>query len=88
MPIVLEGEFDISNTEELTRLLDAGAPGDDVVIDCSRLEYIDSSGLAQLFKLYQKIESTGGAVYLIGASAHIRKLFALTRLDSVFKFRD
>lgn len=86
--IVLEGEFDISNIGELSRLLKAGELGDDVMIDCSRLEYMDSTGLTQLFKLYQAIESNGGTVYLTGTSPHIRKLFTLTRLDSVFKFRD
>lgn len=86
--IVLEGEFDISNIAELTRQLKAGEAGDDVIIDCSHLDYIDSTGLTQLFKLYQTIESSGGSVYLTGTSSHIRKLFTLTRLDSVFKFRD
>lgn len=86
--ILLEGEFDISNIGELTRRLKAGEAADDVMIDCSHLDYIDSTGLTQLFKLHQTIENSGGSVYLTGASAHIRKLFTLTRLDAVFKFRD
>lgn len=86
--IVLEGEFDISNVSELTRLLKAGEDGDDVVIDCSRLEYVDSTGLTQFFKLYQTVESKDGVVYLTGTSPHIRKLFTLTSLDTIFKFRD
>ncbi len=86
--IALEGEFDISNIDELSRLLKAGEQGEDVIVDCSRLEYIDSTGLTELFKLYQKIEHSGGAVYLTGTTPHIRKLFSVTRLDTVFKFRD
>ncbi|MBV8637101.1 MAG: STAS domain-containing protein [Candidatus Eremiobacteraeota bacterium] len=86
--IVLEGEFDIGNLTELSRRLKAGEVGDDVLIDCSHLDYIDSTGLTQLFKLHQTIENSGGSVYLTGTSTHIRKLFTLTRLDSIFKFRD
>jgi anti-sigma B factor antagonist len=86
--IVLQGEFDISNIGELNRLLKAGEGRDDVVIDCSRLAYIDSTGLTQLFKLHQNIESNGATVYLTGTNPHIRKLLVLTRLDSVFKLKD
>ncbi len=86
--IELEGEYDISNVDELTRLLKTGENGEDVVIDCSQLEYIDSTGLTQLFKLHQQIEHSGGVVYLTGTNPHIRKLFSVTRLDTVFKFRD
>lgn len=86
--VSLEGEFDISNVPELTRLLKAAQGADDVIIDCSRLDYIDSTGLTQLFKLYQTIESSGGSIYLTGVSSHIRKVFALTRLDAVFKLKD
>ncbi len=86
--VELRGEFDISNVSELSRILKSGERADDVMIDCSRLEYIDSTGLTELFKLYQKLERSGGSVYLTGVSPHIRKLFTLTRLDSVFRFRD
>lgn len=86
--IELKGEFDISNVDELARLLQAGEQGEDVILDCSQLEYIDSTGLTELFKLHQKIERSGGVVYLTGANPNVRKVFSVTNLDTVFKFRD
>ncbi len=41
--VALEGEFDISNVGELRRRLNASEAGDEVLIDCSRLQYIVSS---------------------------------------------
>lgn len=49
--ITLEGEWDLSRGEELRRRLDRGAAHRDIVLDFSRLVYIDSTSIGMLMRL-------------------------------------
>jgi anti-sigma B factor antagonist len=59
-----------------------------VVINLSRTEFMDSSGLAVVVAGLQAARKMSGDVHLTGMSDTIRALFELTRLHTVFQIFD
>ena len=56
------------------------------IVDFSKTDYIDSSGLGVLVTLSKKIREEGGELSLAELSEDLRILFELTRIDSLFLF--
>ncbi|MES2810703.1 MAG: STAS domain-containing protein [Bacteroidota bacterium] len=56
-----------------------------IAIDMSKVEYIDSSFLGAIVSAFKHLISFQAEVVLVGLSKDINNLFALTRLDKVFK---
>ncbi|MBC7400963.1 MAG: STAS domain-containing protein [Mucilaginibacter sp.] len=56
-----------------------------IAIDMSVVEYIDSSFLGSIVSVFKHLISFQNEVVLVGLSKDITNLFALTRLDKVFK---
>ena len=54
-------------------------------VDLSRVEYMDSSGLALLIETMQRIQSYGGKFTLFGLSQSVRAIFEIARLDQIFQ---
>lgn len=85
-PFVLSGEIDLANAEQIGEELHVHVAGlddtADVLIDCTGLMFIDSSGLAMLMAT---VERTGKHLVLKGVSDACRRPFELTGLDQVFE---
>ena len=84
--IILSGEIDIYNSTELKSQL-AGLMTEnplDVHVDCTNLEYIDSTGLGALVGALKNIKSHEKNMYLANVKPNILKLFHITNLDKVF----
>ncbi len=79
------------NTEVATGLcnnvdeLISQAKGKNLTIDCSKLEYISSSGLRLFLKIKKQI---CGTVVLKGVTSDIKQILALTKIDTFFTFKD
>ena len=58
------------------------------IVDFSKTDYIDSSGLGVLVTLSKKIREQGGQLSLVSLSEDLRTLFELTKLDTLFIFSD
>ncbi|MDQ3315497.1 MAG: STAS domain-containing protein [Verrucomicrobiota bacterium] len=56
-----------------------------LVVDLSRVPYVDSSGLAVLIGAMQSLEHEGGELLLAGARETVRLILATARLDEYFK---
>ena len=56
-----------------------------LIVDLSRVTYIDSSGLAALIEGMQNVEEYGGKFVLAGLQETIRTIFEIARLDQVFQ---
>ena len=54
------------------------------IVDFSKTDYIDSSGLGVLVTLSKKIREEGGELSLAELSEDLRILFELTRIDRLF----
>lgn len=71
--------------ETLTPLLE-GQP-EKVLLDLGKVEFIDSTGLGVMVSLL-KLMGPGGKVAVVGAAPNVRRLFEMTRLDSLFTLCD
>ena len=78
-------ELDASNAGEFKRdmapLLDAHAK---MVLDLSRLRFVDSSGLGAFISCLRKLNARGGDLKLCGMSKQVRGVFELVRMHRVF----
>jgi anti-sigma B factor antagonist len=78
-------ELDASNVGEFRRdvapLLDANAK---LVLDLSRLRFVDSSGLGAFISCLRKLNAKGGDLKLCGMSKQVRAVFELVRMHRIF----
>ncbi len=78
-------ELDASNADEFKRdiapLLEANAK---LVLDLSRLRFVDSSGLGAFLFCHRKLSAKGGQLKLSGMSKQVRAIFELVRMHRVF----
>ena len=59
-----------------------------VAVQLSRLVRIDARGLGELVAAFKKLSRHGGRLTLVAPPAKIRRLLAVTRLDSIFPVCD
>ena len=78
-------ELDASNSadfkRELAPLLDATTK---LVLDLSRLRFVDSSGLGAFISCLRQLNAKGGDVKLCGMSKQVREVFELVRMHRIF----
>ncbi|MHC0433890.1 STAS domain-containing protein [Streptomyces sp. O3] len=80
------GELDHHTAGLLRERLDACLDGGRarLVIDCSRLEFCDSTGLNVFLGARLKAEAAGGGVHLAAMSPVVARVFMITGADAVF----
>ena len=85
---VLSGELDTAAAAEAEAALHPlfESTGKGLVIDCTNLEYIASSGLRILLNLVKKAKADGGRVALKGVNDVIRDVLDMTGFTSLFDF--
>lgn len=59
----------------------------DILIDGSKLEYLDSTGLGALISLLKMVRETDNSITIENLKPNIRKLFNITELDKLFTIR-
>ncbi|MET9828628.1 STAS domain-containing protein [Streptomyces sp. NPDC006385] len=59
-----------------------------LVVDCSRLEFCDSTGLNVLLGARLKAEAAGGGVHLAGMLPAVARVFEITGAGAVFTVHD
>lgn len=85
--VTLDGELDTVAAEDVEKKLQPlyTANGKDVEIECSKLEYIASSGLRILISILKGAKSGGSRVVLNGLNDNIKHVFKLTGFISLFE---
>lgn len=83
----LEGEIDLHVSPRISTSLGAmiNERPKQIVVDLTKVTYIDSSGLAVLIEGMQNVEAYGGRFALVGLQANVRPIFEIARLDQVFR---
>ena len=85
--VKITGEVDLFNSaqmkQKLLSLIDQKPAN--LIIDCSSLEYIDSTALGALVGVLKNTKSYGCDISLINVKPNIEKLFKITNLDKVFR---
>ena len=84
----LEGEMDTAAAVEAEEVLKPlyNSDGKDVIIDCTKLDYIASSGLRILLSILKSAKSTGSKVVMRNVNEDIKSVFKLTGFISIFEF--
>ncbi len=84
--VFLSGEVDIYTSQKLKDKLYGiiDSTENDLRIDCSELNYIDSTGLGIFVGTLKRAKQHGKKIYLSNLKDNIRKLFVITGLDRVF----
>ncbi len=59
-----------------------------VILDFSKLEYMNSGGIGLLVTLLVRAQRGGGRLVAVGLSDHYRQIFELTRLDEAIDIHD
>ncbi|MEN8905800.1 MAG: STAS domain-containing protein [Clostridiales bacterium] len=84
--IELSGEVDIYNTqkfkEEFYNIIDDNII--DIKIDCTNLDYIDSTGLGVLVGVLKIVKKNKKEIYIYNLKENIKKLFTITGLEKLF----
>jgi len=85
---VLEGRLDTASSQQFSIDMQPLLEGADkhIVLDCSKLEFISSSGLRLFLTLRKATIAKGGDVTITGVSPEIKQVFTITGFYSLFQF--
>src|ERR1700709_556526 len=85
--LALEGDIDMHRSPEVKETLEPliAQKTPRILVDFSRVTYVDSSGLATMLETLQRIQSYGGEFALFGRRASVKSIFEIARLDQIFK---
>jgi anti-sigma B factor antagonist len=88
--LALHGEVDLHVAPELRdRLTNAIEDGAEfVVLDLSRVTFMDSMALGVLLGALKRLKPRGGELRLIVPGAELRRIFEITLLDQVFTLNE
>lgn len=82
----VEGEIDINTSpgvkKSFDKLISSKAPK--IIVNLSKVTYVDSSGLATLVEILKNMRSYGGKLKLSNMSSKIKSLFEITKLEKLF----
>lgn len=85
--LAFEGDIDLHVSPVVTESLNAviKKKPERIVIDLSRVTYIDSAGVAALILAMQEVEEYGGKFFLCGLQETLRSIFETLGLDRIFR---
>jgi anti-sigma B factor antagonist len=81
----LEGQIVIGQTEILCSAVQSAGATRDIILDLSNVRIVDAHGLGVLLKLREQALAKGVHFELINVSQPLRRIFEITRLDTVFE---
>lgn len=81
----LDTAASIPTTEAVKPLLDA--ENCEIILDCSQLEYISSSGLRIFLSIRKEAATHGSKVIVRNINADIRQVFMMTGFISLFEIQ-
>jgi len=80
--VALSGELDLSTLPKLENpLLGELHANDGVIVDLSRLSFIDSSGIGLLIKAHRAAENGRALHTVVAAGSQVERVFALAGID-------
>jgi len=87
--LILDGRLDTAVTPQTEKEVESlyAYEGYEIVIDCSRLEYISSSGLRMLMAINQRCCDNHCDLYIKSLSEEVYDVFQTTGFVNLFKFK-
>lgn len=87
--VAVTGHLETSCVNEFReRFLEETEHDAKVILDCSGLEYLDSSGLATLISVFKALSARDTRLVLCGLSEGIFRVIQFTKLDNVLTVTD
>lgn len=85
-----EGEINITTSPELRKIFEGFIRANEkkVLINFSGISYIDSSGLATLIEMLQRLKGIGGKMRFSNMEQKIKNIFEITKLYKLFEIFD
>ena len=83
----IEGEVDINSSPNIKKSFDKliAAKTPKIIVNLSKVTYVDSSGLATLVEVLKNMRSYGGKLRLTNMSSKVKSLFEITKLEKLFE---
>jgi anti-anti-sigma factor len=72
--------------KQLRNLIRSGQ--DKIIVDLSRVDFMDASGLSILVRNCERVRASGGDLLLLSLRPPIETLLSMTRLDEIFRVFD
>lgn len=84
--VEVAGYLDAISAEEFLKFIDGMSAEESVhvVVDCTGLQYISSSGLRVFITLLKKAQKNGGKVEVQNLNSTVREIFDMTDFSSLF----
>ena len=86
---IFEGRLDTAAApqceQDLKPLNDCN--GRDIILDCTALEYISSSGLRLFLGVLKNAKPKGSHVFITGMNDSLRNVFTMTGFINLFEFK-
>ncbi|HIO95543.1 MAG TPA: anti-sigma factor antagonist [Campylobacterales bacterium] len=81
-----EKRLDISNMREVKAkiLKDIAVSKEDIVINCSKIEFLDSSGLSVIMAVFKQLNSQKRKLILCSLNRQPQELMKITQLHKIF----
>ena len=85
--IALSGDIDLGNAERFYEAVmdEYRAVSKDILFDCEKLNFIDSTTLGTFVKILKTVKQDGNTMKLINLQSKIKKLFVICSLDTVME---
>jgi len=82
----IDGEIDINTSPDIKKSLDKllSKKVVKIIINLTKVSYVDSSGLATLVEILKNMRSYGGKMKISNMSPKVKSLFEITKLDRLF----
>ncbi len=81
--LVLHGRLDTNTVDILEKNLQSLRQ--DIIVDISDVDYINSAGLGLLLKTYQELNKSGYTLTILNPTAYIEELLKITGLDQLLE---
>lgn len=90
LEFALKGDLDIYSSPHFkTQLLkEYNQDEQDILLDFSQLDYLDSTGLGALLSVYKTTKLNDHKITIRQAKKNVKKLFYITELDDEFILED
>jgi anti-sigma B factor antagonist len=84
--VTLTGELDLATAPELRERLGliSEAGENEVTLDLTDLDFVDSTGLSVFVMVFNRAEAAGGSMLIRNPSLAVMRIFEITGLTSIF----
>lgn len=86
--VYFEGDFDGYAEETIASLqseIDQSGPGNTLIFDFTKLNYLNSFAIGQLVSWHNMMNSKDGKILIVGINKNIQDIFSVLGIGSVFK---